>query len=215
MGHHDHLSLVIFQHRHQLVLQPLLEVLVQSGEGFIQQDQIRLVRHDPGQSDPLLLPAGKLSRKMVFQSLQVEPFDHFPDPVPAPGAFSSASAIPVPAAPAGAPETRGDVLFDGHRRKQGVVLEHVAHVSLLRFQIDLFRGVEKEMVRRLIVAGPDHDPSPVRLFDAGDAFERHAFAAAGRPQNPDTSRIAGKCYVELEIPEFFVNIDEKSHATTV
>ena len=71
----------------------------------------------------------------------------------------------------GQSQTGADVLLNSHCWKQGVVLEHVADLSLLRFQIDPLRRVEQDAII-------NQNPTAVRFLNACDAFERHAFATS-------------------------------------
>ena len=65
VGHQDHRPPIVPQHLGHVLLQPVLQVHVEGREGLVKKDHLRLIGQDPRQGDPLLLPAGQLSRQPV------------------------------------------------------------------------------------------------------------------------------------------------------
>ena len=105
---------------------------------------------------------------MFFQTGELQHFERFPQAPLAGGLI----LFRVQAAQ--------DVFFHRHMGKQGIVLEQIANLPFLRRQVDAASGIEQRFTVQ-------HDPAFVRLFHAGDTFERHAFAAAGGAQQAGNS----------------------------
>ncbi len=104
-------------------------------------------------------------------------------------------------------EAAQNVLPHRHIGKQGVILEQIPHPPLLRRQVDPFFRIKQ----RLPV---QHDGSPVRPFDARDALQGHAFAAAGGPQQAQHTAPGLEPGGEAEIPQLFFNVHKKAHRFT-
>ena len=97
-----------------------------------------------------------------------------------------------------------DILFYGHIWEQGVVLEQQSHAPLLRRQVDVLCTAEQH-------PPVQHDASAVRLYDACNAPQGHAFAAAGSSQQSGGGVTGGKGGAEGEAVQLFFNADFKAH----
>ena len=100
-----------------------------------------------------------------------------------------------------------NILPHGHVRKQSVVLKQIANLALLRRQIDaLFRIEQRYTVE---------DNSPfVRRFNASDALERHALAAAGCAKQTEDAVVRFKGDFQVKRAERFFDIHRKAHRLT-
>ena len=56
--HHDDRAVVVLEHLDELLLHMVLQIAIERGKRLIQQDHIRLVRHDACERHPLLLSSG-------------------------------------------------------------------------------------------------------------------------------------------------------------
>ena len=166
--HHDDRAIVVLEHLDELLLHMVLEIAIERGKRLIQQDHLRLVRHDTRERHPLLLSAGELRRKPLLEPLELKLPDH----------LLRTCRIRASAAP----EPRRHILLDGHGREERIVLKQIAYPPLLRLQIDLLRAVEE---RPLI----QPNLPLLRVDDTRDGLQRHALAGAGGPQDPDALRI--------------------------
>ena len=166
--HHDNRAIVVLEHLDKLLLHMVLQIAIERRKRFIQQNHVRLIRHDTRECYPLLLTAGELRRKPLLEPLELKLPDHLLRPC-----RIRASA---------APEPRRNILLDGHRREERIILKQIAYPPLLRLQIDLLRAVEE---RPLI----QPDLPLLRMDDPGDGLQRHALAGAGSPQDADALRI--------------------------
>ena len=176
----------------ELQLKVPLEVAVERGEGLVEQDRLRLGAEDAGECDALLLSAGELRGMLFLQALQPEHAD----------LFRSQRALFRPAPCADAAE---NVLLNGHVGKERVLLEEIADPTLLRREVDLFLAVKEHAVI-------ENDVPAVGRHDAGDAFERHAFAAAGRAEQRQRFVRYLEFRLQTERAEAFFNIDIQAHA---
>ena len=176
----------------ELQLKVPLEVAVERGEGLVEQDRLRLGAEDAGERDALLLPAGELRGILFLQPLQPE---H-------PELFRGQRALFRPAPRADAAE---NVLLNGHVGKKCILLEEIADPALLRREVDLLFAVEEH-------AAVQHDPAAVGRHDAGDAFERHALATAGGPEQRQRFVRYLEFRLQTERTEAFFNINIQAHA---
>ena len=128
----------------------------------------------------MLLPSGKLDGVAVFQSGESEGPEGFFD-----------NRVPVTPRPT---DAGGNILLDRHVGKQGVILEQIPHVPLLRRQVDLSLGIKQDF-------SVEDDAPLIGLLDARDAFQRHALAAAGGSEQSQNFIFRLKPYVQGEFPE--------------
>ena len=176
----------------ELQLEVPLEVAVERGEGFVEQDRLRLGAEDAGERDALLLSAGELRGMLFLQALQPEHAD----------LFRSQRALFRPAPRANAAE---NVLLNGHVGKKCILLEEIADPTLLRREVGPLFAVEEH-------AAVEHDPAAVGRHDAGDALERHALAAAGGPEQRQRFVRYLEFRLQTERAEAFFNINIQAHA---
>ena len=193
--HHQHLVSEALQHVAQLDFQRVAQMGIQGRERLVQHQQPRLVDHDPRQGDALLLAAGELGRLVIFQPFQLHQFQHF---------FELSLLFRPVFFPMQAAE---DILPHRHVRKQGIVLEEIADLPLLRREIDMPFGVIEHRTVQLNMAA-------VRLFDSRDALERKTLAAAGRPQKTGDTVFRLKAHIQAKRPERPVDVDDQTHAFT-
>ena len=185
MGHQQSGARKICQQAAYLALYLFPQVTVQRAEGLVQHQDAGLAHQNACQRGALLLPAGKLGGIALGKRLQPHGTQHF-------GAGSAAG---------GGAE---DILFYGHIGEQRIVLEQQSHAPLLRRQVDVLRTVEQH-------PSVQHDASAVRLYDARDAPQCHAFTAAGSAQQGGGGVAGGKGSTEGEAVQLFFNVDFKAH----
>ena len=138
------------------------------------------------------MPAGKLGGAALGKCLQPHGAQHL-------GAGSAAGSGVFFRL-----QTAEDILFYGHIGEQRIVLEQQSHAPLLRRQIDVLCAVEQH-------PPVQHDASAVRLYDACNAPQCHAFAATGSAQQGGGGVAGGKGGAESEAVQLFFNVDFKAH----
>jgi len=188
MGHKKDLAGEIPAKGTKLRFQLKAKVAVQCGKWLVQKDEFGTVQKDAPKGQPLLLPRGKLMGLHVFKARK----PHFQK-----GLFDG-GLIRSPCA-AGGPQ----VLQNRHMGKEGIVFKKIAHPAFLRRQVDPVFGIEK-------AAALQKDPSPVRPFDAGDAFEGQAFAGTRSAQKPKDRGLRFKAHLKMKTAEAFFNVHEKA-----
>ena len=110
-----------------LVLHLFPQAPVQGPQGFVHEDQVRFKHQGAGDGDPLLLAAGELGRAAFGKVPQLHHVQG-PDDAVRDGFLGNAARL----------QGKGEILGDGHVRKQRVVLEDHADVALVR--LDLLDG---------------------------------------------------------------------------
>ena len=169
------------------------QVTVQRAEGLVQHQDARPPGKDAGQCGALLLPAGKLGRVPLCQRLQ----PHGPQQFGAARLPGSAVFFGFQAAE--------NVLFHRHIREESIILEQQPCAPLLRRQVDVLLTVKQ-------YPPVQHDAAFVRLHDAGNAAQGHAFAAAGRAQQGSGDVSGGKCSPQGEAIQLLFNVHFQAHA---
>ena len=172
MCYHDHVALVLFEEVFHVFLEGVLEVAVEGGEWFVEEDRLWFSDHHSCEGYSLLLTAGELGWVAVFESVEVVSLNkvcYF-------GILNSFFSA----------ETAFDVVLYCHGREKGIVLKKVADPSLLWFEIDLFFRVKHS-------SSVDDDLSLVRFLDSGDAAQGHALAASGCSEDPCCGAFAVEC----------------------
>ena len=101
-------------------------------------------------------------------------------------------------------QTAEDILLYGHIGEQGVVLEQQPHAPLLRRQVDVLCTVEQH-------PPVQHDAPAVRLYNACNTPQCHAFTAAGSAQQGGGGVAGGKSGAQGEAVQLFFNVDFKAH----
>ena len=84
------------------------------------------------------------------------------------------------------------------------MLEQIADAALLRRQINVLFTVEQ-------CFAVEDDLPAVGPFDACDALERHALAAAGRAEQGECFTVHLEFGAQVEAPKLFFNIDIQRH----
>ena len=97
-----------------------------------------------------------------------------------------------------------DIGPHAHVGKERIVLKQIAHPARLGRQIDAALRIKEGHAVQ-------HNSAPVRLLNAGDAFERHALAAAGSPQQAGDASVRFKGSMQLKVPQLLMNIHLKAH----
>ena len=126
MCYHDHVALVLFEEVFHVFLEGVLEVAVEGGEWFVEEDRLWFSDHHSCEGYSLLLTAGELGWVAVFESVEVVSLNkvcYF-------GILNSFFSA----------ETAFDVVLYCHGREKGIVLKKVADPSLLWFEIDFFQS---------------------------------------------------------------------------
>ena len=134
---------------------------VEVRQGFVEQQHRRLHDQRTGQGDPLLLPAGQLVGRTVFQVGQAdegEDVHHFGSDIVRFHFFDF--------------QTVGDVFEHVEMGEQRITLKHHGGVATIRRQC-----VDPLAADQHVAAG--------RVFKAGDHAQDCGFAAAGRPEQGD------------------------------
>ena len=179
MGDHNDPPVISGQKVFQFHLQFQPQVCIQRGKRLVQHQQFRFIDQNPPQSRPLCLTAGKLPWFQSGNIPDLQQFHHLVCPF--------FSFLPV----FFSMQTTEDILPCGHVRKQCIVLEQISHAPLPRRQIDLLLRIEKH-------PAVQHDPAAVRLFNPGNACQRHALAAAGSAQKAQKFLFTGKRGVQMK-----------------
>ena len=181
---------VVVEEVQQFQLQLPLEVAVECGERLVEQQQLCIGGEDARERRALLLPARELLGVGVFESRKRKarklPFEEL-------ALFFFRAAC-----------RKRDVLGHGHVGKEGVVLEQVADAALLRREVHALFAVEER-------APVEQDASLVGLFDARDALQGHALAAARGAEQREHFVAHGKFHGEIEAAQFLANLDFKFH----
>ena len=111
MGHQHHGFAKPPDKLPHLLLQPEPQMVVQSGEGLVQQQNVGIGNQNPCQRRALLLPAGKLGGQVMCKGRQAEAVHN--------GSYHRFPFLPVrlPVGPG------PDILQHRHVGKQGIILE--------------------------------------------------------------------------------------------
>ena len=192
VGHQQGSARKVCQQAAYLALYLLPQVAVQRAERLVQHQDAGLAHQNARQRGALLLSAGKLGRVALGKRFQPHGAQHFG----AGGAAGGRVFFCLQAAE--------DILLHGHVGEQGVVLEQQPYAPLLRRQVDVLCTVKQH-------PPVQHDASAVRLYDACNASQCHAFAAAGSTQQSGGGVAGGKGGAEGEAVQLFFNADFKAH----
>ena len=122
MGHDDEGDTGPFLNRHQLELGMFAQLLVQSGRGFVQEQQFGLPRQRPGQCHPLALTARNLVRFALGKGGQLHKIKHLGHPS---GAICLAHPLLML-------QPIADVRLDRHMREDRIGLKHHVNRALPR-----------------------------------------------------------------------------------
>ena len=175
-------------------LQLFTQMSVQRGEGLVQHQQLWLADQDARQGRALLLAARKLAGQPTLQPCQSQQLHHL-----------AQRLLTLRAAALFGAQAAEDVLPHRHVGKERIILEKIAHMPLLRGQVDPFFAVKQRYAVQL-------DMTAIGPLNACDALERHAFAAARSAQDAQHPVLAGKGNVQAEAPQALCNINRETHA---
>ena len=148
--------------------------LRQAGRGLVEQQHLRLGRHDAGDVDRAAGAGRQLADELVGERAEAEQLDEPVDPADSCSSLRRCEGIHS-AASAGlryglALERDGDVLAHGQRREQPGALERAA-------EAEPRAGVGRQ---RGDVDAVEDDAGPRRLDEAGDDVEQRGLAGAVR-----------------------------------
>ena len=178
VGHRQRLFLVVRdvdEGRAELVLDPLqlqlhllAQLHVQRSERLVEEQRCGPVDERTGERDALLLAAGKLARSPALHPLQGDDSQQVVHTVVV---LRLRHALDL--------EPEGDVVVDGHVRKQGVLLEDHVHRAAVR-------GHGRD------VAPLEHDAALVGHLEAGDHAQRRRLPAAARSEQGEELALADR-----------------------
>ena len=149
-----------------LELKLVAQLLVESAERLVHQDDMRLENEGACKRDALLLAAGKAARQTLRGMAEL---DHVKD-------FGNLAADDVLRRLAHA-QREGDVLEHRHVREQRVILEHHADAAFPRWGVGSARAVDPKIARVGVQQARDHHQQR-RLAGARWPEQRHEFACA-------------------------------------
>ena len=101
--------------------QPASRLWIERAEWLIKEQQIRLIGKGTRNRDPLLLPTRKLPR--ILFTLLRQP-DHCQQ--------LSRHSLPLTTSDTADPQSKADILADGHSRKERVILKYYPDIALPR-----------------------------------------------------------------------------------
>ena len=179
VGHNDECDAGAFLNRHQFKLRRLAQLLIQCGQGLIQQQQFGLPRQSPRKCHPLPLPAGNLVRFARGIGGQLHQFQHFAHPCCALVTAHRLVFQPIP-----------HVLFHRHVRKQRIALKHHVNRAGIGGHSRHILPVNEDAPRRRVFKPRQHpqqgglataraaqQPENLALFD-GQRYVAHRLKAA-------------------------------------
>ena len=170
VGHQNRTGATALEDVTDFVAELAAQFTIEVGEGFIEQQQLRLRCQCAGQGYPLLLAAGEFVGEALAEVLQVHQFEHLGgDPV-----FVRMLA-----------NAEGDVVCHAQVREQCVVLEHHADPPFLRREGET--GAGDGLSRQL-------DFPFVDGFKAGDGSQGGGLATAGGAEQ--AANVAG---IEVQV----------------
>ena len=175
----------------QLAFDLAAEMRVERGKRLVEQKGFGFDGEGARESDALLFAAGEFARRTVLEAGEVRLRDLLLD---AREAFDGGQVV----------EAEGNIFGDGQMREERVMLKKQADATFAAGEIDLFRGIEKD-------AAVEGDASAIRALEARDATECHAFAGAGRTENRERIRAAGKCDIQIVSGEALFELDFEGH----
>ncbi len=136
MGDEDEGDAETFLEVFEFDLHGLAQAGVECGEGFVQEQDLGLADDGAGEGDALLLAAGKLGRFAVLQSSQRNEIQ---------GVFDAVFNLRL--GEAAHAEAEGDVFIDAHVGEEGVGLENLVDVALVRWETGDVVMVEEDSAR--------------------------------------------------------------------
>ena len=104
-------------------------------------------------------------------------------------------------------QTNRYILTHRHIGKQRIILKQITHLPLLRRKIHPRRRIIQH-------TAVQHDASFIRLFDARDALERHALAAARCAQQPQNAAVLLESTFQHKAAQPLFDVHMKAHDFT-
>ena len=143
----------------ELELHLLAQLEIERTQRLVEQQDLGSVDQGAGDSDALLLATGQLVGLAPLKAAELHQIEHFHHAL---ANLVLGNLLHL--------EAVGDVVEDGHVRKQRVALEHGVHVALERLLIGHVGAGKQNLARR-------------GLLKAGNHAQRRRLARAGRAQN--------------------------------
>ena len=166
---------------------------VECGKRLVEEQEVCSAREDARKGSTLLLAAREAGRIGIFDSFQREARD----------VLGEDALLFLPRSV----QREDDILAYGHVREEGIVLEEIADPARLRREVDApLAVVERAPVQQ--------DLPAVRTFEACDALERHALAAARGAEEGEGC--IGQCEIrrERKAAQTLFDVDDKLHSRT-
>ncbi len=145
---------------------------IQVRKRLVHENDLRFGRQCTGDSDTLLLSAGKFRRVALHEGLDLDERGNFLHAL-----FDLLFGVGLHVL-----QTEGDVLIHRHVRPQCVVLEQEADLSLVGRDVDALLAVEDDLVA-------DLDTAAGRRLKACDHTKRRGLAASGRSKKRDEGAV--------------------------
>lgn len=177
----------------QLMLDLAAQMSVECGKRLVEQKGLRFDGESACESDALLFAAGKFARRTILEAGEMRLRDL---PFYTRDAFGRGQAA----------EAEGNIFGDGQMREERVMLKKQADATFAAGKVDAPRGIEEH-------AAIERDAAAVGALEARDAAERHAFASAGRAENGEGIRAAGKCDIQIVGGEALFELDFEGHVS--
>ena len=143
----------------ELELHLLAQLEIERTQRLVEQQDLGSVDQGASNGNALLLAAGQLIGFAALKAAELHQVEHLHHAL---ANLVLGNLLH--------PQAVGDVVEDGHVRKQRVALEHGVHVALERLLIGHIGAGKQNLARR-------------RLLKAGDHAQRRRLARAGRSQN--------------------------------
>ncbi len=180
MGHEHHGLAHFLVQPDDLRLHVAPDERIQRGEGFIEEDGVRIAGQGPAEAHALLHSPGQLVRVVLFVALEADQLDDFPGPGVAFILGCAADLQPV-----------GDIVQHGAVRQEAEVLEHHGHLPPAQFP--QLRQARLQDVFAI------HEYLPGRGFDQpGQAADQGGFAGSGKPHDHENLALGD---VEAQVPD--------------
>ena len=136
----------------------IAELGVQIGQRFVHQQYLRVNNNSSSQSNPLLLTTGKLRRHPVFQVTDLDGFQYL-----------LYLRLHLCSGHLTVFQAKGDVILDGHMRKNSIVLKDHTHITQMG----------RDIIDDLVIY---FDRAAFDRVEADDHAQQSRFAAAGGAQ---------------------------------
>ena len=202
VGNHQHLQAQPRLQREQMLAHACAQRWVQRGEGFVQQQQLRVRRQRARQCHALLLSAGNLPGVAIGEVIQLERRQPMPRRV---GQETTRRIAPARA------KAERHVLAHGEMGKQRVVLKQIAHPTRRGGQADVLVGIEPGLAMH-------RDAALIGRDQSGDGAQGETLARAGRPVQNDARMLRAKPHVQRKrsmwADQRAANVDVDHHAQT-